>query len=449
MDNRKLDAVRIRVQQIRAESPWMEDYEIEAIVCTEFDLSSFNVSEVRAVTDSANAVQTSTAGYDAIREDAIGKFGAYEPVSKGAAQRKDMATRALYTLTEKGNDQQSRAVLQKAAATIGKNIKRESNRVGFSLLLFIVIEVIISVIIVMFTVSVMGWSIDEVYSFVVKPSNMAMLHAGMLLLGLAFPFLAYLFIHKLPINEMVPLHSLRKGELMPLVWTGLGMMMVDGCISNYISHPGGLRGANYSFDVVSFGSTPIDVLLTFVCLGIIPALIESFVFNGVILQIFRRRGGDGFALVFSSLLFAILTTNFAEMPGAFLTSLWLGYMVIYSGSLVPAVVVRLVERILFFVITQLGFLVSDIDFIMYADCFVSLLIILIGLVSMSKLLKRFPEYFVIKRSDPVLTMGQKLRYGLTRWSVIVLMLYSIVFSIIQLFDLNEIIDQATTMLYGG
>ena len=449
MDNRKLDAVRIRVQQIRAESPWMEDYEIEAIVCTEFDLSSFNVSEVRAVTDSANALQTSNAGYDSIREDAIGKFGAYEPVSKGAAQRKDMATRALYTLTEKGNDQQSRAVLQKAATTIGKNIKRESNRVGFSLLLFIVIEVIISVVIVMFTVSIMGWSIDEVYAFVVKPSNMAMLHAGMLLLGLAFPFLAYLFIHKLPINEMVPLHSLRKGELMPLVWTGLGMMMVDGCISNYVSHPGGLRGANYSFDVVSFGSTPIDVLLTFVCLGIIPALIETFVFNGVILQVFRRRGGDGFALVFSSLLFAILTTNFAEMPGAFLTSLWLGYMVIYSGSLVPAVIVRLAERILFFVVTQMGFLVSDIDFIMYADCFISIVIILIGMVSMATLLKRFPEYFVIKRSDPVLTMGQKLRFGLTRWSIIALMVYSIVFSIIQLFDINEIIERTTTMLYGG
>ena len=449
MDNRKLDAVRIRVQQIRAESPWMEDYEIEAIVCTEFDLSSFNVSEVRAVTDSANALQTSNAGYDSIREDAIGKFGAYEPVSKGAAQRKDMATRALYTLTEKGNDQQSRAVLQKAAATIGKNIKRESNRVGFSLLLFIVIEVIISVIIVMFTVSIMGWSIDEVYAFVVKPSNMAMLHAGMLLLGLAFPFLAYLFIHKLPINEMVPLHSLRKGELMPLVWTGLGMMMVDGCISNYISHPDGLRGANYNFDVVSFGSTPIDVLLTFVCLGIIPALIETFVFNGVILQVFRRRGGDGFALVFSSLLFAIMTPNFAEMPGAFLTSLWLGYMVIYSGSLVPAVIVRLAERILFFVVTQMGFLVSDIDFIMYADCFISIIIILIGMVSMATLLKRFPEYFVIKRSDPVLTMGQKLRFGLTRWSIIALMLYSIVFSVIQLFDINEIIERTTTMLYGG
>ena len=447
MDNKKLDAVRIRVQQIRAESPWMEDYEIEAIICTEFDLHSFNVSEVRAITDSNKSQDFQNSGYQAIREDAIGKFGAYEPVNKGKAQRRDIATRALYDLTTQ-DDQQARAVVEKARMTIGKNIKKESSHIGFSLLIFVAIEALISVIIVMFTVQTMGWSIDQVYDFTINPRNMAMLHAGILLLGLAFPFLAYLFIHKMPISEMVPLHNLRKGELMPLVWTGLAMTQLNGCIINYLSHPGALRGANYNFDVVSFGSSPVDILLTFAGLGVIPALIETFVFNGVILQAFRRRGGDGFALIISSLLFAILTTNFAEMPGAFVTNLWLGYMVIYSGSLVPAVIVRLGERILFFAITQMGFSVSDINLVMYVDSFISILIILIGLVSLAKLLRRFPEYFVIKRSDPVLTMGQKLGCALSRWSVIALILYSIVFSLVQTYDLSTIIKEASERLYG-
>ncbi len=448
MDNRKLEAVRMRVQQIRTESPWMEDYEIEAIVCTEFNLDSFNVSEFRAVVDKNRAPMGHGAVYSAIKEDAIGKFGAYESVNKGAAQRKDLATRALYTLTENADNTQNAAVLKKAAATISNNIKSESGRVGFTLLLFVIMEIVISVVIVMFTVSVMGWSIDEVYDFITKPQSMAMLHGGMLLLGLAFPFLAYLYIHKLPINEMVPLHSLRKGELGPLVWMGLAMMMLDGCFVNYIAHPGAVRGANYSMDVISFGTSAMDILLTFFCLGVIPAIIESFVFNGVILQVLRRRGGDAFALIVSSLLFAILTTNFVEMPGAFLSAMWLGYMVIYSGSLIPAVVVRLIDRLLFFAITQLGFILPDIEIVMYIDCLVTVVILVAGLLSMVTLLRRFPEYFVLKRSDPVVNLGKKVGMAMSRWSVLLLIVYSLAFSALQLLDINAIIERVSASIYG-
>lgn len=439
-------AVRDRVLQIKNESPWMEDYEIEAIVCTEFNLDALNVSEIRQLAsiraDGAAAPRTTGGSqYAEIKTDAIGKFGAYEPVNKGAAQRRDVGTRALYDLTGKG-DSRSEAVLNHARSTIKANISRESSHVGFSLLLFVVIEAIISVIMVAFTVGIMGWNLDQVYEFITEPKSMALLHAGMLLIGLAFPFLAYLFIHKLPINEMIPLHKLRKGELMPMFWIGLAMMMIDGCFVNNVTHPGGIRGANYSFDVVSFGNTPTDALLTFFCLGVVPALIESFVFNGVILQVLRRRGGDTFALLASSLLFAILTTNFAEMPGAFLTSILLGYMVIFSGSLIPAVAVKLAERVLFFAVTQLGFGMKNIEMIGYLDSAISVIIVIVGLLSMGTLLKRFPEFFVLKRSDPCLSLSQKMRVSMTRWPIILLIAYSLVFSFVQVFDLEQLITYA-------
>lgn len=442
------NAVRDRVIQIRSESPWMEDYEIEAIVCTEFNLDALDVSDIHALTSSSGGTVLHTGQYNAIKSDAIGKFAAYEPVNKGAAQRRDNATRALYTLTEQ-NDSRSAAILSRARSTIGGNIRKESSHVGFSLLLFIVIEVIISVILVFFTIGVMGWSVDELYASITQPRSMALLHAGMLLIGLAFPMLAYIYIHKLPLNEMVPLHNLRKGELGPMVWMGLALMMVDGCFVNYVTHPGGLRGANYSFDVVSFGSNLGDAMLTFFCLGVVPALIESFVFNGVILQVLRRRGGDTFALFMSSILFALLTTNFVEMPGAMLTSMLLGYLTIFSGSLVPAVVVRLLERLLFFGVTQLGFSAGNSELVGYVDSAISVIIMVGGLLAVAKMLKRFPEFFVLKRSDPCLSLAEKLKISVSRWSVVLLMLYSLVFSIIQLFDLDQILSNASTVMYGG
>ena len=70
-------------------------------------------------------------------------------------------------------------------------------------------------------------------------------------------------------------------------------------------------------------------------------------------------------------------------------------------------------------------------------------------LAVAKMLKRFPEFFVLKRSDPCLSLAEKLKISVSRWSVVLLMLYSLVFSIIQLFDLDQILSNASTVMYGG
>lgn len=481
MDNQQREIIRTRIKQIREESPWMEEYEIEAIICAEFSLVELDSSlmhdapaappqptftsaaAVRAAARANSpsqveppptpAPQPSTASnianavdvrllenYSEIQKDAIGKFGAYEGRNTGPAQRRDIATRALYDLVKAAeSNQEASAVVDKARAVISKNIRQECDRVGIALLISEGIQVAIGLLITVFTVLVMGWNLDEVYNFVTKPSSMALMHAGLLLLAFAFPFVAYLFIHKLPLDEMIPLHKLRSGELLPMVGIGLGVMMVEGVISNYVRYPGLVRGANYSFDAVSFGNNAGDMLLTLFGMGIIPALIETFVFNGVILQVMRRRGGDGFALVFSSLLYMILTANFVDMPGAFISSLILGYMVVFSGSLLPAVVTRLVERLLFFGITQMGFLVNNTDTVQYIDCFITIVLIALGIVAFLAQIKEFPEMFVIKRSDPCLTVAQKIRMSVVRVPILILIALAVVTSAVQLFDLDFIL----------
>ena len=480
MDNQQREIIRTRIKQIREESPWMEEYEIEAIICAEFSLveldsslmqdgpapqpqrayssaqavrSTVNANSPSQVAPEVPAAKTSAVvnmantmderlleNYSEIQKDAIGKFGAYEGRNTGPAQRRDMATRALYDLVKAAEtNNEASAVVDKARAVISKNIRQECDRVGITLLISESVQVAIGLIITIFTVLVMGWNLDEVYNFVTQPSSMALLHAGLLLLAFAFPFVAYLFIHKLPIDEMIPLHKLRSGELLPMVGMGLGVMMVEGAISNYIKYPGVVRGANYSFDAVSFGNNAGDMLLTLFGMGIIPALIETFVFNGVILQVMRRRGGDGFALIVSSLLYMILTANFVEMPGAFISSLILGYMVVFSGSLLPAVVTRLVERLLFFAITQMGFLVNDTTIVQYVDCFVTIVLIALGIVSFIVQIQRFPELFVVKRSDPCLTIPQKLGLAVTRVPIIILIVLAVLSSVVQLIDLDSIL----------
>lgn len=469
---RSQDIIRSRIEQIRSESPWMEEYEIEAIICTEMDIDpdktpdSYFALEAALHNTRAEKPQQSkeapltveeviTKDYAAMPNDVTGRFSAYEPVNRGAAQRKDMGTRALYTLTEQSaTSEHSSAILEKARITISRNIKNEVNRVGFTLVVFVLLQLLISVALVVIFAVVSYSSMDklrlsDIDAFITNSRNMSFLHAGLLLLGLAIPFIVYVFVHKLPIQDMVPLHKLRKGEFWPMLWMGLGVLTLSGCLKNYVTNPAAVRGAFYNFDSISLGTSGLDIAISVTCLGIIPALIETFVFNGVIMQALRRRGGDSYALLVSSLLFALLTTNFYEMPGAFLSCMWLGYLVVYSGSLIPAVAARLLERVLFVAVTQIGFsMQQDVIAVHYIDCAISIVIFAFAIFSVRTALKRFPEMFVLKKSDPCLTVWQKVGISFSRVSVVILIVYSIIFSLLQLESISGILSTAEGIIYG-
>ncbi len=470
------ETIRSRVEQLRNDSPWLEEYQLEAILCTELEIDPSLTPDQYVLLEAAlrnsrttsSPTSTRVAGgqYTTITEDTSGKFGAYEAVNKGASQRKDLATRALYTLTENAAaGERSSAVLEKARISISRNIKQEVSRVSFTLSLFMVLSVLLSFLIVAaFTIftynrnTIGHFRLSDVDAFISSPQTMALLHAGVMLLCMAVPFVVYVLAHKLPVHEMIPLHKLRQGEFLPMFFVGLGVLVLDGCLVNYLSLLGNgaasgnltnVRGAFYSFDAIAMGSSPFEIAITLVCLGIIPALIETFVFNGVILQVLRRRGGDSFALLMSSLLFALSTTNFVEMIGSFISCMLLGYLVIYSGSLIPAAAARLTERLLFVLITQLGFLSkSGINFIHYIDCLLSIVLLVAAVFFARIMLQRFPEMFVLKKSDPCLTLGQKIRISLLRVPVLVLMALCLLFSLIQLIPLENIPAYADSVFYG-
>lgn len=84
-------------------------------------------------------------------------------------------------------------------------------------------------------------------------------------------------------------------------------------------------------------------ILFFISVAVLPAILEEALFRGVIMQHLRRYG-DMFALVISSLLFALAHGNLVQIPYAFLLGLLIGYFVLYSGSLIPGIVMHLVNN---------------------------------------------------------------------------------------------------------
>ncbi len=90
-------------------------------------------------------------------------------------------------------------------------------------------------------------------------------------------------------------------------------------------------------------TTPMELIVNLLYLAAIPALVEEFAFRGVAMGLLRPYG-DRFALVASSLLFALLHGNFIQIPFALCVGLSLGYATLRTGSLVPAIVVHFVNN---------------------------------------------------------------------------------------------------------
>lgn len=94
------------------------------------------------------------------------------------------------------------------------------------------------------------------------------------------------------------------------------------------------------------GEDPInfaELLLQILYVAAIPALAEELAFRGIVFGSLRKYG-DGFAMVMSSVLFAVLHGNFVQIPFAFCMGIALAYTVIRTGSIVPAILIHFINN---------------------------------------------------------------------------------------------------------
>ncbi len=90
---------------------------------------------------------------------------------------------------------------------------------------------------------------------------------------------------------------------------------------------------------------PLAAVLFILNTTAVPALIEEFVNRGIILGSLRRFG-DRFAIVVSSLIFALLHRNMSQIPNAFLLGLALGYFVVKTNSIWTGMVLHFVNNLM-------------------------------------------------------------------------------------------------------
>jgi len=126
-----------------------------------------------------------------------------------------------------------------------------------------------------------------------------------------------------------------------LVVAGAALCMAGNFAAIFVEALAGRAGIEFlggPEEIVPQGS--LGLLLAMLTTGLLPAVTEELLLRGVILPPLRRFG-DGFAVVSTAALFALLHQNMEQAPMAFVSGLALGWVYVRGGRLALPILVHL------------------------------------------------------------------------------------------------------------
>lgn len=456
------DQMMHRRHEIKEQSPWLEDYELDALLADEgYNISEkapdgyvFSTGEEESGIDFVGAASEATAPLQAKEPKSdYNPYAAYadqmelgqaidddddddelpSPVSEDEAKPEEPSIQSASSQTlnreEYMASQQARQLRDKARKLLKSNIREETGKMGSALIIYIALQLIITGVITAYLLLIARYKIGEINVFLSTPTNMLPIQGIILMMGLGLPFIAYMYLFRLPIGETVPVRRMRFGNFASLAAFGLGFSVTVTYIGNIISNRTFVTGGLSNNQNVLADNQGIGLLYSIICLCIIPAVVEEFVFRGVILQVLRRKGGDTFAIVLSALMCALVYSN-TQGISAFFISLLMGYLVVFSGSVLPAIVVGLIRSGLSLTMTLMSMSISH-DKITAIDAGATIILMGVALLAAVSILHRYPDFFRIKEDKSSLSLGEKIGVALRTPSMIFLILYFIFFAIIE------------------
>lgn len=131
-----------------------------------------------------------------------------------------------------------------------------------------------------------------------------------------------------------------KASLMiPAVLAGIGFCMLGNIINSYITAFFSSVNVEFSSPEIPMADGVGGVILTFFRLAITAAVVEELSFRGYVMGNLRYYG-DGFAIVVSSVVFALLHGNMIQTPFALMAGIALGYLSVKTGTIWTGIIIH-------------------------------------------------------------------------------------------------------------
>lgn len=152
------------------------------------------------------------------------------------------------------------------------------------------------------------------------------------ILAFSIAYGSYMLFLRMPWKAAVPFRPVPASQVLLCIPVTFSISIAGSIFSSILSFLFTLIGYQPVGGSVAAPVTVPGTVLYFIMLAVLPPIFEEIAFRGILMQSLRRFG-DGFALLVSSVLFGLFHLNMIQAPYAILLGLWLGYLVLRTGSL--------------------------------------------------------------------------------------------------------------------
>ena len=217
------------------------------------------------------------------------------------------------------------------------SLRRTSNGLGFMLIAFIGMNLLLSIVIVVTSLTVKDLGLNSEDSIIDLLSNGMVSSVTFFAAGLLYCLFA-----KRSLAEILPFNKIGAGELSKLCVIGLAFNLFSNSAVSLLSGTFSLIGIENKGGSLDVGSAP-DSLLMILTVAILPAFVEEFAFRGVVMGTLRPYS-EGAAILVSSAVFALMHGNFVQMPFTFCCGLVFAYIDIKFNSLLPSIIIHFLNN---------------------------------------------------------------------------------------------------------
>ena len=160
---------------------------------------------------------------------------------------------------------------------------------------------------------------------------------------IGLPFFVYLAFRKESVNEYLRFKKNPKFDSMLLVFAAAGLCMLANYPSMLIMELVEGAGLDGGAQESLAGTNVFESVLYFLTIAVFPPLFEEFAFRGVMLSTLRKHG-DCFALIVSSVAFALMHTSISSMPFALICGFAMGYVYLRTENLWLSVLIHFINN---------------------------------------------------------------------------------------------------------
>ena len=236
---------------------------------------------------------------------------------------------------------------------------------------------------------------------------------------------------RMPLNAALPMQ--KTGVL-----TAAAAVLFGSAACNLANYPANivatmLESAGLSGSVPSYqvDSSPLACVMLVVSSCVVPALVEEFLFRGVILRSLMRFG-TGFAIVASSLLFALMHGNISQIVFAFPLGLLFAYLIVRTGNLWITIAIHFINNLLSSLYLILAAVYGTAAADLYSIVFPIVLWVLGGLSLVVLLVRTRGSFFRLSPPRTLLDNSAKLSAFVLNPGVLLFLAYTIFSCVVYL-----------------